>query len=67
MNKDQANGALKNLGGKAQQAVGKMTGNKHQQAEGIKNQAAGKVQTAVGDTKAAVKDAKKVISKAWKK
>lgn len=67
MNKDQANGALKNLGGKVQQEIGKVTGNKHQQVEGLKNQAVGKVQSAVGDTKAAVKDAKKVASKAWKK
>lgn len=56
MNKDQANGALKSIGGKVQQSLGKVTGNKHQQAEGLKHQAAGKIQSAVGDTKAAIKD-----------
>jgi uncharacterized protein YjbJ (UPF0337 family) len=67
MNKDQANGALKNIGGRVQQSIGKVTGNKQQQVEGLKNQAVGKAQAAVGDTKAAIKDIQKTVSKGFKK
>lgn len=67
MNKDQANGALKNIGGKVQQNIGKLTGSKQQQVAGLKNQAIGKAQEAVGDTKAAIKDIQKTVSKAFKK
>lgn len=67
MNKDQANGALKNIGGKVQQEIGKVTGNKHQQVEGLKNQIAGKAQVVIGDAKAAIKDVQKTSSKGMKK
>lgn len=59
MNKDQAAGAAKKLGGKMQQEVGKLVGSKHQQAEGMKHQIAGKMQETIGDVKAAVKLVKK--------
>ena len=55
MNKDQASGAAKKLGGKMQEEVGKLVGSRHQQAEGIKHQVAGKLQKTVGDIKSAVK------------
>lgn len=56
MNKDQVKGGAKNLAGKTQQQVGKMTGSKEQQAKGIAKQAAGKTQQAVGDAKQAARD-----------
>lgn len=59
MNKDQATGAAKKLGGKMQEEVGKLVGSKHQQTEGIKHQIAGNTQETVGDLKSAVKQVKK--------
>ncbi|MDO8176956.1 MAG: CsbD family protein [Undibacterium sp.] len=58
MNKDQATGAAKKLGGKMQEEMGKLVGSKHQQTEGIKHQIEGNVQETVGDIKAAVKKVK---------
>jgi uncharacterized protein YjbJ (UPF0337 family) len=57
MNKDQVKGAVKDIGGKVQEEVGKLTGNKDQEAKGLKNQVSGKVQRTIGDAKEAVKDA----------
>jgi uncharacterized protein YjbJ (UPF0337 family) len=59
MNKDQVKGAAKDIGGKIQQEVGKLVGNKGQQVKGLKNQFAGKVQQHIGNLKEAVKDAAK--------
>ena len=58
MNKDQAAGAAKKIGGKMQQEMGKLVGSKHQQVEGIKHQIAGKMQETIGDVKAAAKKRK---------
>ena len=58
MNKDQATGAAKDIGGKVQEEIGKLVGSKSQQAEGIKHQIDGKLQETVGDLKEAVKDLK---------
>jgi uncharacterized protein YjbJ (UPF0337 family) len=58
MNKDQASGAAKNLGGKMQEEIGKLVGSKAQQSKGIKNQIVGNIQERAGDVKAAVKKAK---------
>jgi uncharacterized protein YjbJ (UPF0337 family) len=58
MNKDQAKGAAKNLGGKLQEQVGKLVGSKHQQEEGVRHQVVGRMQEAVGDMKQAVKNIK---------
>ena len=55
MNKDQAAGAVKKIGGKMQQEMGKLVGSKRQQVQGIKHQIAGKMQETIGDVKAAVK------------
>ena len=57
MNKDQVNGALKDLGGKIQEEAGKLTGSTEQQAKGLANQVEGKTQEKVGDAKEVIKDA----------
>ena len=57
MNKDQVNGALKDLGGKIQEEAGKLTGSQEQQAKGLMNQVEGKTQEKVGDAKEVIKDA----------
>jgi uncharacterized protein YjbJ (UPF0337 family) len=54
MNKDQIQGAAKNVGGKVQEQAGKLTGNTTQQAKGLAKQVEGKAQELVGDLKAAV-------------
>jgi uncharacterized protein YjbJ (UPF0337 family) len=57
MNKDHVEGTAKDVGGKAQQKVGELTGSEKQQIKGLKNQAEGKIQKGVGDVKDAVNDA----------
>jgi uncharacterized protein YjbJ (UPF0337 family) len=54
VNKDQIQGAAKNVGGKVQEQAGKLTGNTTQQAKGLAKQVEGKAQELVGDLKAAV-------------
>jgi uncharacterized protein YjbJ (UPF0337 family) len=56
MNKDQATGAVKNIGGKVQEKVGKIIGNSRQQTKGLKRQAEGSLQETAGDLKQAVKE-----------
>jgi len=51
MNKDQAKGHLKDMAGKARQKIGKLTGNRSEQAKGIGDRAEGKLQKGVGDLK----------------
>jgi uncharacterized protein YjbJ (UPF0337 family) len=61
MNKDQAEGKLKDVGGRVERQVGEWTGDPEKQGHGAAKQAEGKVQKAWGD----VKDAgKKAIDKA---
>lgn len=62
-NKDQVKGELKDIGGKMQEEVGKLTGNKQQEAKGLKHQAEGKLQTKVGDAKEAMSDLKEIVKK----
>lgn len=57
MNKDQVNGALKDIGGKIQQETGELVGSEEQQLKGIANQIEGKTQKNVGDAKEVIKDA----------
>ena len=57
MNKDKIEGAIKDVAGKAQQEVGKLTGSKEQQVKGVANQAEGKIQKGVGHVKDALDDA----------
>ena len=59
MNKDQIEGAAKDIGGKIQEEAGKLVGSKSQQAKGLTKQVEGKAQQQVGDLKEAVKDATK--------
>lgn len=48
---DRVEGAARNLGGKAKEAAGKLTGDEKLKAEGRADQAAGKIQNAVGGIK----------------
>ena len=59
MNKDQVEGATKNLVGKVQEQVGKLVGSEEQEGKGISKQISGKVQESVGDVKETVKDISK--------
>jgi uncharacterized protein YjbJ (UPF0337 family) len=56
MNKDQTDGMGKQVKGKVNEVVGKVTGDKVQEAKGDLQQGAGKVQKAHGDAKEDVKD-----------
>jgi uncharacterized protein YjbJ (UPF0337 family) len=49
MNKHQVKGAAKELAGKTQKTVGRMTGNQSMTAKGMTKQAAGKVQKSYGN------------------
>jgi uncharacterized protein YjbJ (UPF0337 family) len=51
MNKDQSQGAAKNIKGRIKEAAGILTGNKAEEAEGSADRAKGAVQKAVGDLK----------------
>ena len=57
MNKDHVKGAAKDVAGKVQEEVGKLTGSEKQQIKGVANQAEGKIQKGVGDAKDAADDA----------
>ncbi|ARU32104.1 CsbD family protein [Sulfuriferula sp. AH1] len=59
MNKDQIKGAAKDIAGKTQEEVGKLTGSKTQQVKGLEKQVSGKLQKGVGDAKEFIKDANK--------
>jgi len=60
VNKDQVQGAAKDIGGKIQEEVGKLVGSTEQQAKGLVNQAEGKVQQHVGNLKEVIKDIKNI-------
>ena len=53
MNRDQAKGHMKDIGGKIRQKIGKLTGNRSEQAKGMADRASGKLQKAAGDLKGA--------------
>ena len=53
---DRIEGAAKNMGGKAKEAAGKMTGDEKLKAEGRADQVEGKVQNAVGGLKDTLRD-----------
>jgi uncharacterized protein YjbJ (UPF0337 family) len=59
MDKDRVDGAAKQVKGAIKEAVGKVTGDKKIQAEGVAEKAAGKVQNSVGGAKDAARDAVK--------
>ncbi|MDY6925217.1 MAG: CsbD family protein [Pseudomonadota bacterium] len=56
---DRIEGAAKNMGGKAKEAAGNITGDEKLKAEGKADQVEGKVQNAVGGVKDSVRDASK--------
>ena len=56
MNKDQAKGAVKDVGGKIQEQAGKLSGSKEQQAKGVAKQGEGKLQKGYGNLKEKAKD-----------
>lgn len=56
MNKDQAKGAAKDVGGKVQEEAGKLSGSKEHQAKGLAKQGEGKVQKGFGDLKEKTKE-----------
>jgi uncharacterized protein YjbJ (UPF0337 family) len=57
MNKEQVNGTAKDIVGKVQEEVGKITDNKEQQVEGLNKQISGKAEKTLGDVKEVIKDA----------
>ena len=57
MNKDQAEGKIKDIGGRVERQVGEWTGDEEKQGHGAMKQAEGKVQKAWGDVKDAGKKA----------
>jgi uncharacterized protein YjbJ (UPF0337 family) len=56
MNKDQTHGVTEQVKGKVNEVVGKVTGNRTQEAKGDIQQGLGKAQKAVGDVREDVKD-----------
>ena len=55
MDNDRVKGSATNLGGKAKEGAGKLTGDSKLQGEGKKDQVKGKVQNAAGGIKDALK------------
>jgi uncharacterized protein YjbJ (UPF0337 family) len=55
MDKDRVKGSATNLGGKAKETTGKVTGDEKLKGEGVANQVKGKVQNVVGGIKDAIK------------
>lgn len=56
---DRIDGAAKNLGGKAKELAGKVTGDEKLKAEGKADQVSGKIQNAVGGIKDSLRDDKR--------
>ena len=61
MDKDQVIGTARNIGGKAQEAFGHVTGDTKSQVEGVINQAAGAAQNLYGQAKETASDAAQAI------
>src|SRR6202022_2530238 len=61
MNEDRVIGTAKNLGGKAQEGFGRVTGDTKNQVEGVINQAAGAAQDLFGQAKETAADAAQVV------
>jgi uncharacterized protein YjbJ (UPF0337 family) len=57
MNKDEVKGKMKNVAGRAERKLGKVTGNKKTEARGVVRQAEGKVQEIFGKVKDTIKKA----------
>lgn len=64
MNKDQIEGRIDQVAGKAKEAAGKLVGNEKLTTEGVTDQIKGKVKAGYGDVKEQAKDkAKNLINK----
>jgi uncharacterized protein YjbJ (UPF0337 family) len=61
MNEDRVVGTARNLGGKAQEGFGRVTGDTKSQVEGVINQAAGAAQDLYGQAKETAADAAQVV------
>jgi len=61
MNGDRVAGTARNLGGKAQEGVGRLTGDTKTQGEGALNQAAGAAQDLYGQAKDTASDAAQAV------
>jgi uncharacterized protein YjbJ (UPF0337 family) len=61
MNEDRVAGTARNLGGKAQEGFGRVTGDAKSQVEGVVNQAAGAVQDLYGQAKDTASDAAQAV------
>ena len=61
MNKNQAEGSAEQVKGAVKEAVGKLVGDKRFEAEGQKDQAAGKLQAQIGDVVEVLSNALKKI------
>jgi uncharacterized protein YjbJ (UPF0337 family) len=61
MNQDSVVGSAKNLGGKVQEGVGRVTGDTKTQVEGVINQAAGAAQDLYGQAKDGASDAVQAV------
>src|SRR5271166_1693443 len=61
MNEDRIIGTAKNLGGNAQEGLGRVTGDAKTQLQGAINQAAGATQDLYGQAKESVSDAAEVV------
>jgi uncharacterized protein YjbJ (UPF0337 family) len=61
MNEDRIMGTARNLGGKVQEGVGRVTGDTKSQVEGVMNQAAGAAQDLYGQAKESASDAVKAV------
>ena len=61
MNDDRGIGTAKNLGGKAQEAFGHVTGDTRSQVEGVINQGAGAAQDLYGQAKETASDAAQTV------
>jgi uncharacterized protein YjbJ (UPF0337 family) len=63
MNEDRIVGTARNLGGKAQEGFGRVTGDTKSQVEGVVNQAAGAAQDLYGQAKETASDAAQAVGK----
>ena len=61
MNEDRVIGTARNLGGKVQEGVGRVTGDTKSQVEGLVNQAAGAAQDLYGQVKDGASDAAQAV------
>lgn len=67
MNKNQVNGAVKDIAGQVQEEAGKLVGNKTQETKGLQKQVEGKAEKMLGDAQEFVQKANKAVMDAVNK